>query len=183
MQATQEQIQEWKAKYGTVILIETEDGKSAYIFDPISKLSVMKALLSALNKGDAEFVDSLLNNCWIDGDQEIKTNDKIKLGLWDQVKDLIDIPTAHVEHLDGGKAKITVEDKSIIVRLATRQEVKYAEDRNKSSKPLDTQIYLLEKIADPKDLDEWRADNKFYLALIRAVDELKDKTHSSIKKL
>lgn len=182
MKATQKQIQEWKAKYGTIYQLESENGKVCYIFDPISKLIIVKALMAAMLKGSFEFVDSLLNNCWIDGDETIKSDDRIKGGLWEQVKDIIDIPEHQVDFAEG-KAKITVEGQSITVRMASRQEIKYAEDRNKGSKPLDTQIYLLEKIADGKELDEWKKNTRLYVGLLTAVDEVKERTHVSVKKL
>lgn len=182
MKATQKQIAEWKAKHGTIYQLQTEDGKVCYIFDPISKLIIVKALMAALLKGSFEFVDALLNNCWIDGDESIKSDDRIKSGLWEQVKDIIDIPEHQVEFADG-KAKITIEGRTIAVRMASRQEIKYAEDRNKGSKPLDTQIYLLEKIADQKDLEEWKKDTRLYVGLLTAVDEVKDRTHVTVKKL
>lgn len=179
---TQKQIEEWKKQYGAVFLIQTENGLSAYLYDPMSKLVVVKALMSALRKGTFEFVDTFVSNCWLDGDAEIKTDDKIKAGLWDQVKDLIDIPEHNVEFKDG-KAEITVENKTITVRLATRQEIKYAEDRNKAGKPLDDEIYLLEKIADKKDLDEWRHNTRLYIGLLTAMDKVKQRVHVSVKKL
>lgn len=182
MKATEEQIQEWKKEYGDIYCIETDNGQIAYLSDPMRKLVVMKALLAAILKGTFEFVDTLINNCWIAGDTTIKSDDKVKAGLYDQVKDIIEIPDADVQFADG-KATITVEGKSIIVRLASRQEIKYAEDRNKGSKPLDTQIYLLEKIADPTELDEWRKNTKLYIGLLKAIDEVKDKTYVSVKKL
>lgn len=182
MKATQKQIAEWKAKHGTVYQLEAENGKVCYIFDPISKLVIVKALMAAMLKGSFEFVDSLINNCWIDGDESIKADDRIKAGLYEQVKDIIDIPD-HLVEFNGGKAKITIEGQSITVRMASRQEIKYAEDRNKGNKPLDTQIYLLEKIADHKELDEWKKNTRLYVGLLTAVDEVKDRTHVSVKKL
>lgn len=182
MKATQKQIEEWKAKYGTVYQLQSEDGKTCYIFDPISKLIIVKAITAAALKGTFEFVEALLNNCWIDGDESIKTDDRIKAGLHDQVKDIIDIPGYQV-NFSGGKATISIEGQTITVRMASRQEIKYAEDRNKGNKPFDTQIYLLEKIADPKELDEWKKNTRLYVGLLTAVDEVKDRTHVSVKKL
>jgi hypothetical protein len=182
MEITQEQIAQWKEKHGVIYQLHSEDGKTAIIFDPMSKLIIVKALLTALLKGSYEFVDALINNCWIDGDAEIKSNDKIKAGLFDQVKDIIDIPDPNIEFIDG-KATITIEGKVITVRLATRQEVKFAEDRNKAGKPLDTAIYLLEKIGDPDELDNWRKDTRLYVGLLTAMDQVKEKTHVSVKKL
>lgn len=182
MKATQKQIQEWKAKYGTIYQLEAENGKVCYIFDPISKLVIVKAITAAALKGSFEFVEALLNNCWIDGDVTIKSDDRIKAGLYEQTKDIIDIPDYQVS-FSGSKATVTIEGQTITVRLASRQEIKYAEDRNKGNKPYDTAIYLLEKIADPKDLDEWKKNNRMYVGLLVAVDEVKERTHVSVKKL
>jgi len=182
MKATQKQIDEWKQKHGNVFLVQTETGLTAYLFDPMSKLVIVKALMAALEKGTFEFVETFLSNCWIAGDEEIKKDDKIKAGLWDQVKDIIDIPEHSVE-FSNDKAVITVEGKSITLKIATRQEIKYAEDRNKAGKPLDSQIYLLEKIANADELASWKLDTRLYVGLLTAIDKVKARVHVSIKKL
>jgi len=182
MKATQKQIDEWKQKYGNIFLVQTETGLTAYLSDPMSKLVIIKALMAALEKGTFEFVETYLANCWIDGDEEIKKDDKIKAGLWDQVKDIIDIPDHSVE-FSNDKAVITVEGKSITLKIATRQEIKYADDRNKAGKPLDSQIYLLEKIANAEELASWKHDTRLYVGLLTAIDKVKARVHVSIKKL
>ena len=159
------------------------DNRTAYVFDPINKLVIMKALMQAMIKGSFEFVDVFLANCWIDGDDSIKKDDSVKSGLIDQVQSLVEIPE-HTVRFEKDKAIITVEDKSFEVRLASRLDIKYAEDKNKANKALDTQIYLLERIAlDAEALANWRNDNRIYMALLLAVNEVKDKKYVAIKKL
>lgn len=181
--ASAEQIAEWKGKYKGVYEVETETGSFIYLSDPMEKLPVMKVLIGAMVKGSFEFVDALINNCWIGGDESIKTNNMVKTGIFDKVKDIIEIPDAEIEYSEDGKAVVTIESKTITVRLAERQEIKFAEDKNKGSKPLDTQIYLLDKIADKEEIKSWREDTRLYLGLLNAVDQLKERVHVSIKKL
>lgn len=180
MKATEDQIQQWKEKHGTIYELESE-GKIAYVFDPLNKLVIMKALMQAMLKGSFEYVDAFLTHCWIDGDPSIKTDDKVKAGFVDQVQDLIDIPEFEIQY-DKDNAIIIVEDHQVRVRMASRQDIKFAEDKNKSNKPLDTQIFLLERIA-LSDLTEIRAENRLYVALLLAVNAVKDKKYVSVKKL
>src|SRR5690606_7638219 len=120
-----------------------------------------------------ESVDFLLGSCWIGGDEEMKTDEKIKASLIDQVKDLVDLPDFDIEFNDD-EATIVVEGKSCRVRMAQRKDIKYAEQRNKGGKPLDTQIYLLERIAID-DLTEWRTDVPRYVSLLTAMDKVKER--------
>lgn len=182
MKATEEQIRAWKEQYGAIYQLESE-GKTAYVYDPVNSLPKMKILLQAMLKGGFEYVDAFLAQCWIDGDPEVKTDDSIKTGLIDQVMELVDIPASTIDFV-GGFADIQIEDRSFRVRMATRLDLKYAEDRNRSNKPLDTQIYLLDRIAvDAEALKEWREDNRLYMALLLAVNQVKDRKYVSIKKL
>lgn len=182
MKATQEQIQEWKKKHHSVFALESDE-KTCYIFSPIENLSILKAFMNGLAKGSFECVDVLITNCWLGGDEEMKTDDRIKMSLVDQVRDFVEFPDHEVEFDDNSKtATITVEGKPCKVRLATRQDIRYAEDRNKAGKPLDTQMYLLERIAID-DLADWRKDVPAYVSLLTAMDKVKDRTVVSLKKL
>jgi len=182
MKATEEQIQQWKDKHGSIYELEY-DGRIAYVFDPINKLVIMKALMQAMIKGSFEFVDAFIANCFLGGDETIKQDNRVKAGLIEKVQDLVDIPE-HTITIEDDHVMIVVEDRQFKVRRATRLDIKYAEDKNKANKALDTQIHLLERIAvDPDQLNEWRQNNRLYMALLLAVNEVKDKSYVSIKKL
>lgn len=180
MQATEEQIQEWKGKYGSVYELQANEMR-CYVFSPLEKLITTKQFMSALLKGSFDCVDCLFNNCWIAGDEKMKTDDRIKMALVDKVQNFVDFPDHTVEFTDEG-AEILIEEKSFRVRLATRHDVSWAEDRNRNGKPLDTQIYLLERIA-LDDLAEWKKDNRLYVSLLTAMDKVKERTDVSLKKL
>lgn len=185
MKATQEEIQEWKKKYGSVYELEADD-KTCYVFSPINNLSVLKSFMQALTKEAVACVDVLLANCWIAGDEEIKTDDSIKLGIVDQVRDLVDYPDYDIEYNDEEKTAIIHVNGFIDfkVNLATRQDIRYAEDRNKGNKPLDTQMHLLERIACNKELlKEIRSNIPVYVSLLTAMDKVKDRKIVSLKKL
>lgn len=182
MTPTPEQHQQWKEKYGTYYELEV-NGKSCFIFDPSNSIVIMKALVQAQAKSSADYVDSLVANCWLDGDTELKTDDQFKLGIVDQAEALLDIPEPSIEYNDGEKqATIIVDGKAIKVSYASRQQVKVAEDRNRSGKPLDTQIHLLNAIAKKEDVEEWVKTPRLYLSLLLAMDKVKDKKYVSLKK-
>lgn len=181
---TEEQIKSWQEKHGVGNLRElTADGKSCIIYDPINDLSKMKALIGARSKGLRTMVDSILNNCWLFGDEELKNDDAFKQGIEEQVDKMIDIPEPEVEELDNGHMKVTVEGLSIEVRKATRMDCAFADDRNPDRKPLMSSIHLLERIAvDQQQLAALRAKSKAYIGVLMSVHDLKQKKHVEVKK-
>lgn len=181
MKATEKQIQEWKEKHGTVFELQA-DGVVCYVFDPASNLPKWKAAVQARRKSLGHLVDCILNNCWLGGDERFKTDESLKLGIEDQIDELIDIPEYETEELANGNTLIKVGNVHCEVRKATRMDIRYAEDRNKDNKPLDTQIFLLERIAVTK-LDDIRTNTKVYLSILLAVHEIRDAKHVSLKKL
>lgn len=180
MKVTQKQIDEWKKQYSSVYELEA-DGLTCYVFSPLEKLAAIKQFMTALTKGSFQCVDALFNNCWLAGDEAMRTDNKIKMGLVDKVVDFVEYPDPIIEFSEDG-AVITIEGKQCKVRLATRMDVTFAEERNKAGKALDTQIYLLERIAKD-DLAPWKADNRLYVALLTAMDQVKERTAVSLKKL
>jgi D-alanyl-D-alanine dipeptidase len=98
-----------------------------------------------------------------------------------QLDDLIDIPEYEKKTLKDGNIEITVGDVICVVTKATRMDIRYAEDRNKDGKPLDTQIHLLERIA-VTDLKDIRTNTKVYVALLFAIGEIRDEKHVELKK-
>jgi hypothetical protein len=180
---TKAQIEEWVKKYGKGNVIELEsDDKTCFIFNPITNLNIMKMAITARRTNAGGMVDTILNNCFIGGDDSCKTDDAFRLGIEEQIDKLIDIPEAKVER-EGLKATISIESHSIEVRVASRADIRYAEDRNKDNTALNTQIYLLERtITDKTKLDELKKDNRLYLSVLLSVGELKDKKYVSLKK-
>jgi hypothetical protein len=95
-EVTQAQIDEWKAKYGSVFCIEV-DGKKVYLKKPDRK--VLSAAAVTGKSDPMKYNEILLTNCWLGGDDEIKTNDELFLGVCGQLSGIIEIKEAELKKL------------------------------------------------------------------------------------
>ncbi|MFD0997681.1 hypothetical protein ACFQ21_00115 [Ohtaekwangia kribbensis] len=181
---TPEQIKEWKEKHIHIYQLDTADGRSCIVFDPTfnSNLAIMKLILKAFTLGDYEYAEAVINQCWVGGDDSIKKDPRAIEGFIPKVKDIIELPDYEVIQDDEQEtATIIYEGQSFRVKQADRLDTKYAEDRNKGDKPLDTQMYLLERLAID-DLTPWR-NTRGYLALLLAMGDIKKSVQVAVKKL
>lgn len=94
-QAAPEQIEKWKREHGDVYAVSVDDS-ICYLKKPNrAALSAMSTLANdPIRSG--EF---LLNNCWIAGDETIKTDDSKFLGVVGQLGEIIRVKAAHLEKL------------------------------------------------------------------------------------
>ena len=93
---TKEQIQEWKKQYKDIFVISVED-KKVYLRTPDRKTLSYASTLAT--KDPLRFNDVILENCWLGGDEEIKTNDELFLAVSSKLPDLIQIKEATLEKL------------------------------------------------------------------------------------
>ena len=93
---TKEQIQEWKQKHGDVYVLNIED-KKAYLRTPDRKTLSYASTLAT--KDPLKFNEVVLTNCWLGGDEEIKTDDALFLAASSKLPDLIQIKEATLEKL------------------------------------------------------------------------------------
>lgn len=95
-EVTEEQIQEWKQKHGKVFKISC-DGKSCYLKPPTRKVL---GYASMAGKDDPlKFNEAILRECWLDGDEEIRTDDMLFLSVGQKLADLIQTKEAELEEL------------------------------------------------------------------------------------
>ena len=80
---TPEQIESWKKKWGDVFCVTVGD-KMAYV---VGKNDPMK------------YNEILLNNCWLAGDEEIKTDDALFLGVSTKLGELVEVKEAELKKL------------------------------------------------------------------------------------
>lgn len=95
MEITQEKIEGWKKQHGDVYLIEVED-KACVVRKPNRK-DLSFAML--LKDDPIKFNETLLNNLWVDGDEELKTNDDYFLAVSSQLGELMQIKEATLKKL------------------------------------------------------------------------------------
>ncbi|MDR2557040.1 MAG: hypothetical protein LBC49_04925 [Bacteroidales bacterium] len=87
MEFTKEQIEKYKRQYGSVFMYTSKDGKSCILRAP--DLQILDACRTISGGSSIRFDIALVDNCWIDGDIELKTIDKYKMGLFDWLGGII----------------------------------------------------------------------------------------------
>lgn len=95
--ATPEQIAEWKAKYGEIFEVIVGGDKVAY-FKKADRATV-RAALSFFSKDKIRYNEIFVENCWIGGDEAVKTDDDYFYGLTDLIDQLMTIKESEVKKL------------------------------------------------------------------------------------
>lgn len=86
----------WKKKFGDIYVYEA-DGKKCYLHRP-SRAVVSAA--SVIGKEDPfKFAEVVLENCWLDGDECLRTDDAYFMGLSQQISQLVEIKTGQLKKL------------------------------------------------------------------------------------
>lgn len=95
-EVTKEQIESWKKKHGDVFEVNV-DGRTAYLKRPDRKVL---GAASVLGKDDPmKYNETLLGNCWLGGDEEIKTDDSLFLGVSSVLAEIIEIKKAEIKKI------------------------------------------------------------------------------------
>lgn len=95
-QATPEQIEAWKAEHGEVFAIIVEDSV-LYVRKPTRK-DLSYASASAKN-GGLDYIEALMKNCKLGGDETIITDDGKFMGASGQMATLVEIKAATIKKL------------------------------------------------------------------------------------
>lgn len=94
---TPEQIAGWKGQYKSVHKLTIGD-KTAYLSNPSRK--TLSLAMQRIAKGDIMGgSEAILENCWLGGDPEIKTDDELFMAAVGKVGDLIQVKEAELEKL------------------------------------------------------------------------------------
>lgn len=180
---TEEQLQAWKEKYGNVYQLTAEDGKTCLVFDPLTSLTIMSLAFASMKKSMALFVKTILANCWLCGDPEILTVETYANSLEKDVDDIAVIPDVKVSRV-GNKFVLDCEGVKLETRMAFREDVVLAEQKNPTREPFQTNIHLLKRIAlDEEQLKQVEANTRVYIGFLSSLDRVKDKIAVSVKKL
>ena len=94
--ATKEQIAKWKAEHGEIFRI-TVEGKACYLKKPSRKALGYASVAGKDNP--LKFNEVMLNDCWLAGDEEIKTDDGLFLSISPKLSELIEVKQSELEKL------------------------------------------------------------------------------------
>ena len=95
-QATPEKIAQWKQKHGDIFAVEVENS-ICYLHKPDRK--TMKAVASIGQADPIRASEILLENCWIDGDPDIKTDDEKFFAVSKEMAKIIEVKQAELKKL------------------------------------------------------------------------------------
>lgn len=95
-QAEPQQIDAWKKQYGEVYCVEV-DGSVCYLHKP--DRATLKAVASVGMNDPIRSNEVLLENCWIAGDESIKTDDAKFMGVSPVLAELVQIKEAVLKKL------------------------------------------------------------------------------------
>ena len=96
MDFSKEQIAAFKQKHGEMFKISV-DGKSCLLRKPNRKELSYASVAGKDNP--LRFNETILNACWLAGDEEIKTDDTLFLSASAKIADIIEIKEAELEKL------------------------------------------------------------------------------------
>ena len=182
--ATPEQIDAWKKEYGGVFLLQAHDGKIAYVHDPFHSFLILKKATQGLMKSPILFTESIINDCWLQGDEAIKDEDKYLEGLKSEIDEIARIPNATFTK-EGSNYRLECEGKTLVVRTPKRADVRQAEQYNRLREPYETEVALLKIICqDKKEVYRLSQENtRAYVGMLVVLEDLKEQVHLEVKKL
>ena len=103
--ATDQQIADWKAKYGRIFALPITD-KDGIVYQAYFRMADRKAISAAtlsasqpIGMDPIIFGESLLDSTWLDGDAEIKTRDDLFLVVTKTLGELIPAASGKLQEL------------------------------------------------------------------------------------
>lgn len=93
---TSEQIATWKKQHGDIFKV-TVEGHECFLKRPDRK--TLAYATRAGGQDPIKFNEIILNGCWLDGDETIKTDDTLFLGVSGKLAELIDVKEAEIVKL------------------------------------------------------------------------------------
>lgn len=97
MKWTKEQIESHKQKHGSVYRYTSKDGKAALLRSP--DLDIIDACRTLSGGSSVKFDKALVNNCWIEGDEELRSVTKYQLGLFEWLGGIVEKVDGELEEL------------------------------------------------------------------------------------
>ena len=93
--ATSEQIGDWKKKHGDIFKVEVGDSV-CYLKKPDRKTMSYAA---SLGNSPIRANEALVQNCWLGGDESIKTEDEKFFGVSAKLNEIVEIKDAEITKL------------------------------------------------------------------------------------
>lgn len=99
---SQEQLAKWKKEHGTLYKIAVERSKGNHAVCYLKPADRNITALAMSKMGAQKILEAgevLLTNCWLGGDEDIKTNDRLFVGAATKAYEAFDFAESSVEKL------------------------------------------------------------------------------------
>jgi hypothetical protein len=97
MKHEKDKIAQYKKQYDGVYKYVAEDGKSCLLRSP--DLKIIDACRTTSGGSSIKFDKAMVENCWLEGDLELKTVDKYQIGLFDWLPGIVKRVDGKLEEL------------------------------------------------------------------------------------
>ncbi|GAA4198646.1 hypothetical protein GCM10022289_07700 [Pedobacter jeongneungensis] len=94
---TTQQIADWKKQHGDIFEINFQDDKTGYLRKPNRK--ELSYAMTKVQSNPLGFAEVIMQNCWLGGDEEIRTDDAYFLGASGQLDSLMEVKAAELKKL------------------------------------------------------------------------------------
>lgn len=95
---TPEQIAKWKQKFGDIFVYEADD-LACYLRRPDRKVIELATAESSGGQQAFRFTEVVLANCWLDGNEELRSQDKYFMGLSGKIGEMVEIRAGELKKL------------------------------------------------------------------------------------
>lgn len=93
---TPQQVEEWKKQHGDIFQLDV-DGHTCYLKKPSRKVISMATTIG--QNDPVKFSELMMNNCWLGGDEIIRTDDELFLSAAGKLAELIQLKEAELKKL------------------------------------------------------------------------------------
>ncbi len=95
-QVAPEQIEQWKKRHGDIFGYAVDD-KIGYLRRPSRQVV---SLASVAGQNDPfKFAETVLVNCWLGGDEALRTEDRYFMGLAQKINEIVEIKVGEIKKL------------------------------------------------------------------------------------
>lgn len=98
MKFTEEQIAKYKKAHGEIFQFTSKEGEVSCLLRKPTRKELSYASMAGQND-PIKFSELILSNCWLAGDEEIKTDDELFMGVSQLLGELVKVKSFELEKL------------------------------------------------------------------------------------
>lgn len=176
---SQEQINEWREQHGTVLHLPFSNGRNAYLKQPDKR--TLGLAYSRGAKDPLGISDVLLANCWLGGDEDVKTDVGCLIAVQELANEIAGKVDCTVVRSDQRVVVEFVDGHVVVLKEPNREQTSAAMLASRKD-PLQMVESILHSCA-VKGVQEIEKSTGHLISLIQVVDEIIGVKTVQVKKI